>query len=1044
MSFLDDVLGKRQKLADVLADEDYSGIREIVEALYPDRAHFIYELLQNAEDTGATEACFELTVSAIAFEHNGRPFDEDDVWGITNIGKGNKKDQPDMIGRFGIGFKAVFAYTETPYVWSPTFSFMIANLVLPWAIPAKPELGDRTRFEFPFNNPKKPASDAYSEIKAELEALAGIALLFLTHLKSIRWQIGPESSGAILRVSHPGNQGHIEVQKRVGDETTTSSHFLRFIAPVEGLTQKNVAIAFALDFLAKVTGFDPDRPIAEQLRIMTTVGQVAVYFPAAKETSGLRFHLHAPFVPELSRASVKETPVNAPLFGQLAQLAATSLYTIRDLGLLNGEFMGVLPNPDESLPPRYQPIRAAIILEMKHKPLTPTQARSHAPAKHLLQARAPLKELLSDDDLARLYVPSGEPRQWAIAATQRNSYQDRFLAGLMITEWDIPQFVARLRGQGVQQWLETKSMEWHQQMYALLHDYSSGPWAYHEPDRLKELPIVRLSDGRYSTGDKCYFPTDDVHSDPEFPRVDHRVYSSGSNKMQQEKARRLLETIGVREVGEAVQVQSILKQRYSPMAKTPDDATYLKDLNRFMEFVEKDPTQARVFSQYYIFKGKDSFWLHDIFEDKDAEGRWKNPCSPEQVFLDSPYLDTGLSAYYDALDYTPDLQANRWALAEWYSQNQIPNERLARFARAVGAQTRLEPKQVSCEQNPEWEQLWSRSGERVRSEIDEDYTIESLDVLLHRPSIGLSRLVWRTMCELDSKYLKARYQKNERRGPQFADSQLIHCLRNAQWVPQTNGGIDWSCCPARASIELLPEGFQIDRGYIWLKRVGFGENEARQSAAAQQEILAAQALGFRDRNELGEGRWFAKLSPEDRRRIKDEYERKQQIELPEQTSRNPDLRTTRVTEEAAEAPKRKTEERPRSVPVGLEEVKQKAEQYLRQQYTDADDVMICQVCKAALPFKLDDESYYVEKMEFLPELQNRHYQNYLALCPNHAAMFQHANGSSKELKALFLEMEGHELDVVLAQENATIYFTETHVLDLRAVIAVEAGDQIPS
>lgn len=91
MSFLDEVRLKRKKLADVLSDDDYSGIRDIVEELYPDKAHFIYELLQNAEDTGATEVSFELTEQKLIFEHNGRPFSEDDVWGITNIGKGTKK-----------------------------------------------------------------------------------------------------------------------------------------------------------------------------------------------------------------------------------------------------------------------------------------------------------------------------------------------------------------------------------------------------------------------------------------------------------------------------------------------------------------------------------------------------------------------------------------------------------------------------------------------------------------------------------------------------------------------------------------------------------------------------------------------------------------------------------------------------------------------------------------------------------------------------------------------------------------------------------------
>src|SRR5947209_19552085 len=104
MKFLDEVRAKRQKLADVLSDEDYSGIREIVEELYPDRAHFIYELLQNAEDAEATEAWFSLNESSLTFEHNGRSFTEPDVLGITNIGKGTKREQEDKIGSFGVDF----------------------------------------------------------------------------------------------------------------------------------------------------------------------------------------------------------------------------------------------------------------------------------------------------------------------------------------------------------------------------------------------------------------------------------------------------------------------------------------------------------------------------------------------------------------------------------------------------------------------------------------------------------------------------------------------------------------------------------------------------------------------------------------------------------------------------------------------------------------------------------------------------------------------------------------------------------------------------
>lgn len=166
------VYGKRKKLTDVLRDEEYSGIRHIVEELYPDSAHFIFELLQNAEDVGATEVDFKLYSDGLSFEHNGRSFSEADILGITNIGKGTKSNDVDTIGRFGVGFKAVFAYTKSPKIWSPTYSFKINELVLPTLLSDRTDLDGKTRFEFPFNNPKKPREVAYAEVEDGLRDLA--------------------------------------------------------------------------------------------------------------------------------------------------------------------------------------------------------------------------------------------------------------------------------------------------------------------------------------------------------------------------------------------------------------------------------------------------------------------------------------------------------------------------------------------------------------------------------------------------------------------------------------------------------------------------------------------------------------------------------------------------------------------------------------------------------------------------------------------------------------------------------------------------------
>ncbi|WP_209629641.1 hypothetical protein [Methanofollis sp. W23] len=161
------------------------------------------------------------------------------------------------------------------------------------------------------------------------------------------------------------------------------------------------------------------------------------------------------------------------------------------------------------------------------------------------------------------------------------------------------------------------------------------------------------------------------------------------------------------------------------------------------------------------------------------------------------------------------------------------------------------------------------------------------------------------------------------------------------------------------------------------------------------------------------------------------------VELPEHESRHPDFRATHVEQMAANAPLRISEVRERSVSVGLDDVKLEAEQYLRDQYTNEDGVMICQICKNVLPFKLDDGSYYTEKVEFLTDLKKRHYQNYLALCPNHSAMFQHANASRDVMGELFEKMQGNEMEIVLAKKPRKLYFTKTHIADLKAVIASE-------
>jgi hypothetical protein len=1030
VNIIEDCRRDREDLARVL--KKHTGIRKIVEDLYPDSAHFIYELLQNAEDAGATETKFTLTKNCLAFEHNGRPFDSRDIFAITDIGEGTKAHDEDKIGRFGIGFKAVFAYTESPRIWSPTFAFKITELVLPSPLPPKPDQGKETRFEFPFNNLKKSAPNAFSEVEEGLSDLSETTLLFLSNIESIAWDVPGKNKGMVRRILH--SRHHIEVVKQIEEKTTANTHFLRFTKPVEGLERQHIAIAFALDALPKSKGFESGRALSEQFRIVpASPGCVAVFFPAEKEISGLRFHLHAPFVPELSRASVKETTANTPLFDQIAKLAASSLHEIRNLNLLTSEFLGVLPNVHDDIPDRYVPIRASIVNAMNEEPLTPTYSRTHAPARHLIQAKASLKNLLSHEDVKFLIDYNEMPPKWAIGATQKNSDVDRFLACLAITEWDVEQFVevleekTRLEGRidhRTYEWIEgpdaefmgwlcSKSLEWHQKFYALLYKELEPEY---ELGRLENLCIVRLSNGDYSIGSKCYFPTEEEEHDRILPRVAKEIYTSGNRTTEQKLARMLLEEIGVREVGELEQTEAVLNQRYRNENFDPN----IDDIKRFIALVSKWPSHAGLFAEYWIFERKDNKW-----------GR------PDQVYLDIPYLNTGLGAYFEAQGNTKD----RVALSSRYQEIGISCDEFVRFAKAVGVITRIEVKETSCIGNPDWDYLRAVPGERFTSPIDRDFLIPGLEKLVKNQTIEVAKLIWNTLCHLPRypNCLFACYQKSESRGARFAKSKLVHQLRKSEWIPQGEGVF---VRPARAVQSRLPEGFVFDPGWEWIKAIGFGEEAAKHAEEFRKKREVAKVLGFNNEEALNDAKWFADLDPADRRTLKADYERKHNVELPDHEPRNPERRSTRVGEGAHEAPERQVEKRARSVSVGRETVKKDTDPYLRRQYTNNDDETICQVCKFALPFKLTDGRYYMEAVEFLPELKKRHHQNYLALCPNHAAMYRFANDTMDIMKPLFLELNSNELEVVLAGENATIYFTKTHITDLKAVIDADASDEL--
>jgi hypothetical protein len=161
----------------------YQGIWNGIIDKYPESAHFVYELLQNADDAEATKVKIELLKDALVFRHNGKIRftvteeieDSSVILGhinsITSIGDSTKKETDgNKIGKFGVGFKSVFQYTNVPEIYDDTFCFKIEDYIVPTLLDRDfngREKGE-TVFYFPFINPSK----SYKEILSRLKNLS--------------------------------------------------------------------------------------------------------------------------------------------------------------------------------------------------------------------------------------------------------------------------------------------------------------------------------------------------------------------------------------------------------------------------------------------------------------------------------------------------------------------------------------------------------------------------------------------------------------------------------------------------------------------------------------------------------------------------------------------------------------------------------------------------------------------------------------------------------------------------------------------------------
>ena len=1059
----DELCENRKKWVEISKDNDFDeGILKLLTELYPDKAHFVYELLQNAEDAKATKVSFKLYKDRLEFVHNGsRLFNLEDIDSITSIANTTKTKEDHSIGKFGVGFKAVFSYTKTPQIHSGDWSFEIDNLVVPTPIkPLKDIDSNKTYFIFPFNNPKKVSDNAYTETADGLRKLKPETLLFLNNIQELSYEINKEC----YRI-YKNEENHI-VSLYQDNQVNPTAKYLRFVKDnikletSNGLMKKlSVALAYKLEN-------DKDKQL-KIVPIKSSERNVYIYFPAEKEDSKLRFLINAPFDSEVSRASIRDTGDNALLINEIVNLQIETMEYLRDNGYLTTEFLGVLPNSKDCLPGMYEVFHTKLVELFNTNDYTPTKSGEFCPAKALFRGstmyeKGPhIAEFISDEELVEIlksvnfkYQYDIETPLWVQNASLQNSPADFFLQDLKLNEFGVEKFYEWFNkgwhnDKQIRTWkniIEQKDFTSLVRFYRMLLQYfENNENASHFAFRY--FPIFRCTDG------KTYALKDDLFIQPEdgwhekllnyYHFIDNKSFG-----LSQQKGKVLelfkdyfeievfsLKTLDQEEFDSLVSkyCKNNLTVNDIPVSQHIDDIKFLIKYyeNRFDYNVE-----------YYVIQSK----FEQISFILTTDNRY--------VSVDSVYSDTRYGNSHDLMREAKDI-LNLSEISKKYEEK-LNDKQLRIFISMLEyLNVHKQLWYVGCKDNPR--KKYNSCFYTDWTSEYEDYDIYGLTDIINnlQKQPKLSKLIWISILSFPDWLARdACYRRNRLYKREYMPMQYVCTLSKSSWILTRDGSLQK---PNDVTLEDLPDDWirpELCYEHPILKVIGFGKSSQKRREEQIRKDQTAQAAGFenaRDLDELKEIRdemRDAGISREELRNIIQRKKEKNSKLLPEAESKNPERRQEKILQENEDADEQTYETRERSVRISDTQVRKDARQYLTDMYTDEDGEMCCQMCQEELPFKKKDGQYCFETTQIFNKMKKEDKHQYLALCPNCAAEYDEwvkkDEKTSEILKNKIAErkyMKGDksvDIDFYIHDDLKTLYFTGKHYLDMRTVVCPDA------
>lgn len=328
-NYINSIRDEYTGLKDMPRESLASSVKILADDIYAKDSHFIFELIQNAEDNNypdqsAARLRFEVCLidiegqneTALIVHNNEIGFNDKNVRAICQVGQSTKKKIDGYIGEKGIGFKSVFRITSSPYIFSNGFQFCLPEqddetglgyIVPSWvAHPPQQLSAQETSIILPLNK-KEKEKDIDDVIKA-LQEISPETILFLKKLKSLEVSIQLSSSDSFKNLS---------INKKVL-KTIDNSQLIELSCQKSDV--QNDAVVDTCNYWVTEIEFEKPTHIHHEKRIGIECRSVSVaiplndkprkgklfaYLPVWEET-GIPFLINADFLLVSSREGIRE------------------------------------------------------------------------------------------------------------------------------------------------------------------------------------------------------------------------------------------------------------------------------------------------------------------------------------------------------------------------------------------------------------------------------------------------------------------------------------------------------------------------------------------------------------------------------------------------------------------------------------------------------------------------------------------------------------------------------------------------------------------